>query len=769
MQKRILSLLLSVFLLLPFCGCQKNGKPYIVRTVAPAAVEHVWHAEYLPFPENITASGAMTVSGDRVYLNGKQRSDDSSGKTADIVLQFSPESGTFSTELLPSPEGLPENSAVLFSIRLSDGGCAYVCDVPNDNPELEEYLLTVTDADGTTRFVSDARALFDASAQSGYFFIAGLLAGSDGTLYLFTRNAAAAASPEDGHLLWLYTADSFITEYGTTPDGRVYLTVPSQDGTETRFLDNEKKGLGDLLPTAEAFPSLHNGTLLLGAGYDFYYAQENGLFAANRTDAEPTLICDWLNSDISYDSIDPESFTVLLEGCILCITRDPVSQKRVLCEMTPVAPEDVQPKYLVHVAKTFSGSSQYLNNCTLAFNRQSEQFRVVIDDYSGTGTDLMQTPEDKLAAAVVRGEQPDMVLCSSGFDYEKFDKQGLFQNLYPFLDDRDSTIRRDDLLSCIPAAMENEKGELHLLPETFLVHTVLAKTDDLGGKTAWTLEKFLDAAEAAPADRYFWSSYGRAAFAELLRFSLDAFIDREKLTCSFDSALFGRFLTFCRDMKEPEINDLALERARTGELLLCPLTEHFESDLVQYLKYRYYAFGGAPVTPIGFPEAGSVMEPETLLGITKDSSAADGAWEFLCLYLTGDDSADSDFYHTAGRFGYPVTKAGLEKAFANARETYYVLPDPYSWHAANANGRTDEQMRAELRGQGTVAHLTAEDEADVLSMLDGISAVTHRWDDTMLSMIAEDAMLFFSGDKTLEETQRVIQGRMSIYISETLG
>ena len=777
MKTRFLSFLLSVLLLLSFCGCESGRKPRVVRTVEPTAVEHVWHADYYPLPENVSASGALTVSGDRVLMNGTYRPDKASSDAEDILLQFFPDTGTFSYDPLPAPADIPETAVTVCGAQLPDGGSAYVYSIPG-SAGTEEYLLAVLERDGSTRFSADARALFDASAAEGMFFIADMAAAADGILYLFTRNAAAAVSAEDGHLLWQYTANGMILDRGITPDGRVFVTVPTPNGTETRYLDAEEKGLGDVLPTAEAFPAFTSdslpaftdGKFLLGGGYDCYYASVDGLYAANMTDTEPTLLCDWLNSDIGYYSIDTESLTVVSPERVFCLSRDPLTRKRMLCVLTPTAPEDVVPKYLIHIGTTSQNNIRYLNSCVLSFNRQSEQFRAVIDDYSGTGTELGQTAEDKLSASLVLGEKPDLLVCGAGFDYEKFEKQGLFWDLYPFLNDRTSALRKDDLLPCIPAALENKKGELPYLPQSFYVYTVFAKTDALGGKTAWTLEEFLDTAEAAPAGTCFWPTWGRAAFYELLRFSLDTFIDEKNLSCSFDSALFGRLLTFCRDLPEPVINDLDPERARSGELLLCPVSELFNSGIAEYLRYRYYGFQGAAVTPVGYPVPdgnGSVMKPEILYGITADSPVADGAWEFLCLLLTGADEENAG-YASDVQFGYPATKAGLEARLTTERDLCYAF-DAFSSHTAGTNGRTEEQLRAELGGMGAFAHLTEEDEAVITAMLDGITRTARAGDDAVLSMIAEDASYFFSGAKTLEETQKVIQSRVSIYISETLG
>ena len=152
MKCRFLCVILCAVLLIGFCACDGSGKHVIKRTIEPAAVDHVWHAELSPFPEHISASGTMTVSGDKVLMNGIFREDSDSRNAQDILLQFFPAAGTYNYDPFPTPEGMPSGSVMACGILLPDGGSASVYTVSSDNPLLDEYLLTVLDADGKTRF-----------------------------------------------------------------------------------------------------------------------------------------------------------------------------------------------------------------------------------------------------------------------------------------------------------------------------------------------------------------------------------------------------------------------------------------------------------------------------------------------------------------------------------------------------------------------------------------------------------------------------------------
>ena len=761
------------------CGKQEQkNKNENVRTVEPVAVDHVWRAAYTPFPEDLNVrSDSTAVQGSAVVMNGSHIISEDPWKEENVLVRYDLDSGEFTVSPLALPADTPEDAYMQTCIPLADGGTAYLYEAFNPNTFEETYTLYVTDADGQTRFSTDLGSMFDQNNEmGGHFYIRNILAGADGTIYAFTNNAVAAISPEDGHRLWVYSSNDFFDECAVTGDGRVYISFYGMNGMERRFLDNDKKGLGDPFPTPEGFSLPENCRILLGEGYDLYYTTDEGLYAANMTDTEPTLLCSWLNSDLNGNTVQ-DSLRVISADKLMYTDYDPVTYEPQLAVLTPVAPEDVVPKYLIRLG-TANPDMYDLNQKILQFNRASDTYRVVVEDYSQDySIENAPTAEEKLSTAVASGDVPDMFCFGSGNDAYLFADKGLFCDLSSYLDREDSALRRDDLLPCVLTAMQNTDGTLPLIPDSFTLKTLFMDSAKTNGKSSWTVGDFADAAASLGEGQYLMQLYhlgpqtsaSEQLFRTFLPSTLDAFLDRENVTCSFDSEAFGTLLTLCRDASVCYEDESAAELLQNGKLLLYSMGRGFGFGFSDYLQTRYYYFNGQPMTAIGYPAAdtsdgGTLMVPNNLYGIFRDSPVADGAWQFLSLLTeTGDDRMGRSM-------GIPVTKAGLDAILEDERLQYYSFEEN-GWSGTGSDpDMTEEERLAWAKESGGVyGHMTDEDETAIRAMIDGITRAEKPADTTVTDMIFEDASAFFAGAKSLEETQKIIQSRLSIYVSETMG
>ena len=66
---------------------------------------------------------------------------------------------------------------------------------------------------------------------------------------------------------------------------------------------------------------------------------------------------------------------------------------------------------------------------------------------------------------------------------------------------------------------------------------------------------------------------------------------------------------------------------------------------------------------------------------------------------------------------------------------------------------------------GILRDVTAEDLQNVKALIEGARAMPDPKGDIM-TIILEEAAMYFSGDKSLEETAQVIQNRVGVYVAE---
>ena len=257
----------------------------------------------------------------------------------------------------------------------------------------------------------------------------------------------------------------------------------------------------------------------------------------------------------------------------------------------------------------------------------------------------------------------------------------------------------------------------------------------------------------------------------ILPYSLSAFIDETAGTCSMDDGRFASLLQFC--MEAPILNaaemDSETDLFRKNKLMLLEM-RHF-SDVSDYLQKKYYVFGGEDMTLIGYPTfddavtSGTAMVPDTMFGITKDSAVADGAWAFIC--RTFGDVENNHYY---GHNGFSSARGALERTFAQEERSYYVFEE-HGWSGTTYDeddeidlSWIDDQIEM-MGGTGVAGHMEPEDRDALMAIFEGDVLVAQN-DETLMDMIREDASAYFAGAKTLEETVKVIQSRVSIYVAE---
>jgi len=156
------------------------------------------------------------------------------------------------------------------------------------------------------------------------------------------------------------------------------------------------------------------------------------------------------------------------------------------------------------------------------------------------------------------------------------------------------------------------------------------------------------------------------------------------------------------------------------------------------------AVGG--LTPIGAPNAAGELaiatRPIRRIGIRANSPNAEAAWEFIRLDLLYPNSATSIA-------GLPV-KRDLFEAYVNEA----MQGEPFS-----AGGFFEF-------GDGIEIPAFSEERAAVLRLI--MESITHEYHPNphVMDIIWEETAPFFAGDRTAEDTARIIQNRVQTYLSE---
>lgn len=206
-----------------------------------------------------------------------------------------------------------------------------------------------------------------------------------------------------------------------------------------------------------------------------------------------------------------------------------------------------------------------------------------------------------------------------------------------------------------------------------------------------------------------------------------------------------------------------VEQARESGLLYdgTPIAADFVTGAVGHTGYAAY---------IGFPTSsgsGSSFRVSDSLAITGTCADKDGAWQFVReLLLPGGSLANTFSGLTVSYDAFPVNKADFEKLW----EPRYFTDNDGNF-VLDGNGERIEKAVSEFRLGDPVAMFvflhspTQEQRERFFALYDAIDHITDG-DSVLEDIVSDGAQAYFSGDKTLEDTAKLIQERAELYVSE---
>jgi hypothetical protein len=169
---------------------------------------------------------------------------------------------------------------------------------------------------------------------------------------------------------------------------------------------------------------------------------------------------------------------------------------------------------------------------------------------------------------------------------------------------------------------------------------------------------------------------------------------------------------------------------------------------------------GEPVTFLGFPNSsgktGIFLEPRLETAIMAGAKNPNGAWEFV----KGLQSYGIWIYINSGYpplLTFPILMSELNIAAERA-----TVP-PYEMWYGERLPKTHWIGNADLSNQ---PDNTAADNAKMFALFDSIGGV-ERTIPAIKNIIAEETAAYFAGNKSAEETAKVIQNRATTYLEET--
>ena len=361
--------------------------------------------------------------------------------------------------------------------------------------------------------------------------------------------------------------------------------------------------------------------------------------------------------------------------------------------------------------------------------------------------------------------------------YRQMAQKGYLEDLWPYIEN-DPKLGRDGVLMPPLKAAEVDGG-LYLLFKDVRVNTLMGPESIVGNRYSWTLEELLATfdtmREGSTILRY--NATKHDVFYELLCFSLEKFMDRTIGACAFDSIEFRDLVAFLEcfpnesDFELPEkVAEERMERVRTRKQMLEVTQLAWPENMLCRDGFwgERTAFPGYPTTD---GSSGNSFYPMgNILSMSSTCQNKEAAWEYIRSLIKPRRSKSA--------LG-AVVNEGFVSIPVNLHDFEIFMWGQISYHPKFFREWNRKWSRptesTELMDKWIpfdygpeiypLAILTEEDGERFRALIDNTTQL--YWPDDDLSNIVWEALgPYFAGDKPLDDTLRLLDNRVSLYLNE---
>ncbi|MDE5802698.1 MAG: extracellular solute-binding protein [Lachnospiraceae bacterium] len=603
-------------------------------------------------------------------------------------------------------------------------------DCGSDDESLSVNVISVTE-DGTASLTLTGEYAWQISVDAQ-----GKASGSrqlsDETFQIFSTSAAVVHRTDGTLLLVCYGEDNWTEQYLVSYD-------PATDtmGESSQMPSSGWDGYG---------------SLAAGPGSGLLYSNRTGIFSYAPQDTasphspsqspEGTKVMDFINSDLSVSSF--EALISLNDTSFAGLFYENYNSEASMGIFTYVEPADVPDRSVLLMAGCYI--SDDVMQRVVEFNRSSDQYRIIVQNVEEYDSeDELAAGITEMTSSVFSGNVPD-ILVTDGLPVETYAARGLLADIGELIE-KDAELSQTDFLQNVFEAYSMD-GKLYYVIPSFRVDTMIGASSVVGDRTSWTFTDAVHLLETLPEGTNLIPEANRSSFLQtMMAYCGSSFIDTGAGKCNFQSRNFLDLLEYARSLPEELDADSYGEdywrnyeaQFRDGRTLLAGM------PISSFEGIDYYVNGifGEEVSYIGFPMedgSGSYIRAEEAYAISAHSDHIEGAWEFLRYYLMDD-------YQSGLHRGLPVQKKVL---LENSRS---ALSESQSYSTDNESASpepvTEEQLKKLVTFLLSVNHCYYENEE-------------------IMDIVSEETGAFFAGAKTAEETAKVIQNRVQLYLDETM-
>ena len=686
----------------------------------------VFTKEEVVFNDSFKKSSSAVLEGNKLYFIGNTASDD--GLKSSVLAVLNTEDMNISYETLPKGE--------YSGLAVSVGRYLLLETSFNEQTFRNEHTLHEVSGETTvwTKSVSEIMTLPD--NYWGRIYIAS----ADGRWYIGAGTSFALLT-SDGAVEKTELLPSEISGLQKDTDGKLHIR-----GREFHKIIDKNGSLRDTESLKTGV-----GNLYFTKGYDYCYANENGLYGYSAETGSDTEIMNWTNSGIVY-SRGVRELEVVSTELIYIYGSDGIGGKTGLWRCTKSNDVELDGIEVIRVTYMEDGKNQ-VPLAAVKYNAAQTQYRIILNEFSSSISDgdLMWS-FDK---AILGGSIGDIVVTQDFDSLRKYGEKGVFTDLYSLMN---NDMSADDFFGCVRQACEIN-GKLYGIPREFRLETYATKNNI--DAQAWNMDLFIQYANSLKdGSRALLYMTQNDVYSALRDSVISECIDLDNHTCSFDSYTFREFLAYIASLPRENTEELNWNE----NYYIDGRVAFFASEINSYAGYYQMknVFGDEANTKIvGYPSlkgGAAKLKSESFYSIIETSKVKDEAIAFIRYLLSADCVIDE----VRGMRSIPSLKTTAKAWDESEGQLYYFF---YYDNIGRWSADTKPISSKDEGVPGVCIQLTQERIDEVYDFLDNARVYPYI-PSTVAAIVDEDMSAFMNTAKTAEETVKVIQSRVNTYLSE---
>ena len=589
---------------------------------------------------------------------------------------------------------------------------------------------------------------------------------ADGNTYvLYTEGADAFHGVFDAETAQFRSRNTLPPDTQTsanTRDGAVAVTFTGGDGKRAFQTPDIHEYAGNRNFTA-FFPGFGEWDIL------FADALEDGLYGYSFASGREEKLLSFVESGVTLPkngmvNVVPSGGLVVLENAEFLVSLGAEG-------LRTLRPSDAPPKEKVTLTVALSFPDGRVNNAAMLFNMAHDDVKIVVKAYNDGMRHGSYADGIPLDLDIMRGDTPDIIGLIN-LSASKYINKGLLVDMMPYLEN-DTRINQTDLFENVLALCKTGDKLYHIVsnfgPEAFVGKKSLFGDDNFTmAELSAALAKYPDA-ELIRITWEHWIQY-------CMEFMMDELVDWNTGTCNFNSPDFIALLESVKRIEYVADDMKVIESTAEFDSYLAEYSQLIDSNKLLLIDGRLpYSRSARSMSEVfgddwaylGFPseKSGNILFPQNDFAIMESCEYKDEAWEFISMLLR--DESISMFG------GYSINRNVFNKGMS---EEMVPVIDRFPGSRISLGFSYDSFIHYEGFSSADEVtdprwlnyHLT---EAEVATVREAVENITVRSDSDpfLLSIIFEEAEGFRNGARTAEETARIIQSRVSIYVAEQAG